>query len=334
MQNALQDLVLVLLNVAEPEGQDLAETFNIRAVPTFAVLNADGQTLYSWVGYGRPQSWIETLSGALQDPITVAERQDRYRSQPNFRDALVLGHISDRQGHHREAESYYRQAEILDPEAAVEEEVGMLIFRTLFRGVGAGQFTAQQVGSQIEKILTSGEVRAEQALEVAERLSSIKNQIGHEVIIPYLKMAHPFIQDIDDSQLKGQQQSVLAEYALIVEGDSGKAAELKRASFPHGWESDPGALNEFAWWCFENQVNLEEAEILSRRSIDLSQAGVEQANYLDTLAELVNLRGDTEEAFRLIEQALQMNPESGYLQSQLTRFKDILTEKNKQEPSS
>lgn len=147
-------------------------------------------------------------------------------------------------------------------------------------------------------------------------------------------MAYPFVQDIDDPKLEERQKGVLAEYALIVEKDFEKATELKRASLSPGWVSDPGALNEFAWWCFENAVNLEEAENLSRRSIELSQPGAEQANYLDTLAELIHLRGDTEGALELIQKALQMNPESSYLKNQLSRFQDILAKKKLQEPSS
>ena len=126
----------------------------------------------------------------------------------------------------------------------------------------------------------------------------------------------------------------MSKYALIVEQDPQKALSLKRQSLPEGWLSDPDALNEFAWWCFENRVNLKEAETLSRKSIELSQPGAEQANYLDTLAELVNLRGNTEEAAALIREALQMNPESRYLKDQLARFEDIMAKNNQQEPSS
>jgi tetratricopeptide (TPR) repeat protein len=334
LQNALENSVLIMVDVATPQGKDLAETFHVMAFPTFAVLNADGEALYSWIGYGQPGGWIERLSEALQDPITVTARQDRYRSQPSFQDALLLGKFSYREGRFREAESYYRQAQILDSVAAARADVPILIFRTMFRGTGAGQFTPEQVGSQIEEMFTAGEVTAEGALEIAENLTYMKDQIGHEVITPYLKMAYPIIRDIDDPELQGRRKSVLAEYALVVEKDPEKATELKRASFPQGWESDPGALNEFAWWCFQNRINSAEAETLSRRSIELSQPGAEQANYLDTLAELVNLRGDTADAVELIKKALTMNPDSRYLKDQLSKFRDILTEKNPQESSS
>jgi tetratricopeptide (TPR) repeat protein len=334
LQNSLKDLILVLLDVAEPEGKELAETFKVRAFPTFAVLDARGERVFSWIGYGRPQGWVERLAEALRDSVTVARRQARYRSEPNFHDALVLGKIASREGSYREAHSYYRQAQMLDPQAAQTEEVDMLIFRAVFSGVAAGQFEVEQAGREVEKILGGGQIKPEHALEAAERLISMRNRIGDAVIVPYLEMAHPVVERIKDPQLDRRRGWVLTEYALIVEQDTVRALELKKAAFPDGWRSDPDLLNEFAWWCFQNRFNIEEAADLSRRSIELSQPGPEQANYLDTLAELVNLQGDPERALELIEQALQMNPESRYLKNQQARFQDLLGEHHQQEPST
>ena len=334
LQDALKDLVLTLLNVAETEGQELAETFKVRAFPTFAVLDAEGRPLYTWVGYGRPEGWVDRLSEALEDPITVADRQARYRAKPGFHDALMLGKNAYREGSYREAHSYYRQAQILDPEAAREADVHMLIFRAVFSGVGAGQFEVAQAGREVKNLLASKDLTPEHAIEAAERLVMAASQVGNEIVVPYLKMAHPVIEKIDDPGLEKRRQWFLAEYALIVKQDPGQALAFKRDSFPEGWQDDPNALNEFAWWCFENRINVDEAAELSRRSIELSQPGPSQANYLDTLAELVNLQGDPRQAFLLIEQALEMNPESRYLQNQLSRFQDILKEQPRQEPSS
>lgn len=322
----------MLLNVAEAEGQELAEAFKVKAFPTFVMLDTNGRPVYTWVGYGRPRGWIATLSEVLEDPVTVADRQVRYRSKPNFRDALILGKYAYREGSYREAHSYYRQAEMIDQQAAREADVHMLIFRAVFSGVGDGQFEIDQAGREIEKLLGREDIKPEHALEVAERLVSVRGRVGDEVVVPYLRMTHAIISDINDPELEDRRQRILVEYALIVEQDPDKALELKRASFPREWRSDPDALNEFAWWCFENRLNVDEAAELSRRSIELSQPGPGQANYLDTLAELVNLQGDPAQALELIEQALQMNPESQYLKKQLTRFQNILGEEEQGEP--
>lgn len=97
------------------------------------------------------------------------------------------------------------------------------------------------------------------------------------------------------------------------------ALALRRDHLGLEWRDDVARLNSFAWWCFEHEVNLEEAEVLARRGVDLSE-GVERANVLDTLAEIVNARGRRNEARTLIDDALELNPDSDYLQSQKTRF--------------
>lgn len=327
IQKALQDLVLLLLDVGGPEGKELAETFNVRAFPTYLLLNADGEALFSWVGYGQPDGWIETLSGALTDPLTVTERQARYRAKPTSQDAVTLGKISHRDGRYREAESYFRQAQMLDAQAAAEADVPILIFRSVFEGVGSGDFSVEQAAANIEELFGLENMKPEYALEVAERLTYVKDQVGEEVIIPYLKIAYPIISSIDDPELQRRRQRVFVEYALIVEKDPQKALGLRRESLPQGWETDPGVLNSFAWWCFENRINLEEAEALVQKAVSISESGPEQANYLDTLAELVNLRGDTEGAVELIKKALEMNPESQYLKDQLTKFQKELADR-------
>lgn len=314
----------MLLDVATPEGKELAETFNVRAFPTYLVLNADGEALHSWVGYGQPEGWIETLSGALADPITVNGREARYIAEPNFQDAITLGKIYHRDGRYQEAENYFRQAQILDARAATEADVPILIFRSIFHGVGSGDFTEEQAAANIEELFGSQNMKPEYALEVIERLTSVKDQVGEEVMIPYLKMAYPLVSNIDQPKLEDRRQRFFVEYALIVEKDPKKALGLKRESLPQGWESDPGILNSFAWWCFQNKINLEEAEELAQKAVSISESGPEQANYLDTLAELVNLRGDTEGAGELIKKALELKPDSEYLKGQLKKFEKAL----------
>ena len=63
-----------------------------------------------------------------------------------------------------------------------------------------------------------------------------------------------------------------------------------------------------------------EAERVASRAVTSADDQVAKANYLDTLAELVNLRGDRAEAQNLIEQALALDPGSSHLLEQQKRF--------------
>jgi tetratricopeptide (TPR) repeat protein len=123
-----------------------------------------------------------------------------------------------------------------------------------------------------------------------------------------------------DDGMKAKHRSLEIEYALHVENDKEKALELKRASMAEGWKDDASKLNGFAWWCFENGVNLEEAETLSRRGVALAPAGTERAQILDTVAEICNARGNRKDAAELIRQAIENDPNNETYKKQLERF--------------
>ena len=60
---------------------------------------------------------------------------------------------------------------------------------------------------------------------------------------------------------------------------------------PENWMDDANELNNFAWWCFENKVNYEEAYQFAQRGIELAEPGLLKAYVLDTAAELCNVLG-------------------------------------------
>lgn len=95
-----------------------------------------------------------------------------------------------------------------------------------------------------------------------------------------------------------------------------------------GWLEDAGKLNGFCWWCFENLVNLEEAEKLSRKSVELAEPGRQKAMNLDTLAEICNALDNCHEALDLIKMAMVEDPESKHYPKQLERFEKILASQN------
>ncbi len=97
------------------------------------------------------------------------------------------------------------------------------------------------------------------------------------------------------------------------------AIALRRDHLGIDWLGDADRLNSFAWWCYEHGLDLEEAESLARRGVDLSQ-GKERANIMDTLAEIINARGRRDEARELIDDALELDPDSEHLKRQKVRF--------------
>ena len=109
----------------------------------------------------------------------------------------------------------------------------------------------------------------------------------------------------------------------MVDEDLDAALARKRSTLPEGWRDDVGQLNSFAWWCFENGVNLEEAQELALRGVELSGPGAERAMVLDTAAELCNALGNCEQAIELVRRAIEQDPDNGYYGEQLARFEEI-----------
>ena len=111
--------------------------------------------------------------------------------------------------------------------------------------------------------------------------------------------------------------------SLFMTGDTARAVECKRAMMPAGWENDAAQLNHFAWWCFENRTNLEEAERLSKKSVELAADPKLKGNSLDTQAEICSALGRPNEAVLLAKQAIEQEPENKHYREQLKRFQKI-----------
>jgi hypothetical protein len=86
---------------------------------------------------------------------------------------------------------------------------------------------------------------------------------------------------------------------------------------------DPDQLNSFAWWCFENKVNLEEAQELALKGVELAEPGKARAQILDTAAEICNALGNCGRAIELIQVAIGEDADNEYYAEQLARFEKI-----------
>ncbi len=308
---------------AEP-NKAMVEEHGIYAYPTFVIVNADGEVVSRWLGYGETAQWVQSLSEAAADPVTLADRRTRLEESPTFADALALGKDGLSSQNHREAMGFLRQAQGLDAAAADEANVPILLFRAAYYGVGTEEVTPEHFLGVAIALLQSENLKPSYAIEICQKLVRAQSYLEEDELAIMLEMAHPAVMAADEEKLQDRKQGVLTDYALIVEKDAEKAVGLKRGLMPEGWETNPDDLNEFGWWCYQRKINVDEAAGLMRTAVELSTSGSDQANYLDTLAELVNLQGNPAEALGLIRQALEMDPENEYLKGQVTRFEELI----------
>lgn len=82
--------------------------------------------------------------------------------------------------------------------------------------------------------------------------------------------------------------------------------------------SDAGMLNSLAWFTAIHDLYLDQALEAAALAVELEP---ENANILDTLAEVYFRLGRVEEAIATMQRALDLEPEDAYLQGQLSRFR-------------
>ena len=85
-------------------------------------------------------------------------------------------------------------------------------------------------------------------------------------------------------------------------------------------------MNGFAWWCFEKNVNLEEAEALARKAVALCEPAETRANIMDTVAEAHYAAGNYRSAVEWETRALELDPENEFFQRQLEKYQEALTQ--------
>ena len=143
----------VLFYIKTPDSTGFTQENNVYLYPTFLVLNSDGEALHTWIGWPGPERWSEYLDLATEEPLTVEERKARFDASPAFMDAYMLGTVEYARRNTRDGHNYYREAMGLDEAAARREGVPILLFKTVYRGVGTGDFTVEECSAVAEEIM-------------------------------------------------------------------------------------------------------------------------------------------------------------------------------------
>jgi thiol-disulfide isomerase/thioredoxin len=318
IQAAVGQVVLFKIDAEKGEGIDLAKTHHVDGYPTYVLMNADGQTLDRWSGYGK-DFFLETSSAAFSDLTTIEEKQARFHASPNASDAAKLARFHETSGDNRRAVELYAKAQELG-----DTNYAFQIFQATTYGVGEepGAFTAADARKAADAVVAVPGQQPDHVVTTYEMMKWLEGRTDQKgIATPYLAPAMAATDG--NADLARARAGLEIDHALRIEKDGDKAFELKLASMKDGWREDAAALNAIAWWCFENAVRLDEAEELARRGVKLAEAPGDKANILDTLAEICNARGNCPEAVVYMRQAVELNPEREYFKKQLERFEAL-----------
>ena len=281
-----------------------------------------------WWGYSK-ELLFENLESGLADQSTIEEKAERFAKNPDANTAKVLAGYHETKGEIKEAVTFYNQAGGLDPENDYAYELYSL-YRS---GLRHKIYSLQEVESVADKALASKTVSAEAKVRVYAGMAAyITDDQKSKKILSYIEDGYNYASQLSEKNPEWAINELNITHALYIDKNEEKAVNLKKDSMKEGWQDNAGDLNSFSWWCFENNVNLEESEDLGRRGVKLAQPGHEKAMILDTVAEIVYLRGNPKEAVRLMEIAVKEDPESNYYPKQIEKFKSIASSKQATSP--
>jgi thiol-disulfide isomerase/thioredoxin len=325
IQAALGKVVLIKIDGEKGDGIAIAASYQLGGWPTYVLLNEDGKTIRQWVGYEK-QHFLKNITTGVADQTTIEARMQRFEKAPSSEDALTLATYHAAREETQKSFQFYEKAADLNEDPAVDYSGE--IFMVAYDGYRNGEVTVQQMVKAGDRVLAWKDHSTADAIHVARYMTAVgRKEKDPDMMVPFLQAAISESENVSDETITKMRKSLMIDYKLFVDKDVDGAIELRKARLPEGWQQNTNALNSFAWWCFENNVNLEEAETLARNGAELAESGESKAMILDTLAEICNLRGSCKDAVLYIELAIENDPDRQYYKEQLARFQKELAAK-------
>jgi tetratricopeptide (TPR) repeat protein len=299
--------------------------YSVAGYPTFIALNPKGQTTNRWSGYDKTQ-WLARADEAVKDPTTIEEKAERLKTNPTEKDAATLARYDDSMGKYKEAIAGYQKAAGL---SGGKSPYTSEIFEATFSGFEEKAFPVDKVVEAANTLFATEKDPAQLLLTARMMTYAGVESEKPEIAVPFVKSAIEGTETTSDPDALTQRKKLLPDYALLVLKDKDKAVAYKKDSLGEGWLERPTDLNRFAWWCFENKVNLGEAYTMAGKGAELAKPGKEKAQILDTMAEICNAKDDCPNAVKLTEQAMQEDPNNKHYKDQLKRFQDLAAKQGK-----
>jgi len=331
VKQALEKVVVFRTNRHDGgAGEKLGDSYQVQGLPHFVLTDASGAALDRWVGFRDASDWLRTYQQATSDLSTIESKEAKFKEAPTETLASSLGRIHASRGDMKESVAMYKEAARMA--GAPKPEYATAIFSDMVHGMTTGAFTVDEVRASADAVMAASDADPVDKLLVARSMADIAaDKKDPSLLAPYVEPALKASEGLTEERARSLRSDVEISGALLVKHDKELALNLKRSSMPAGWDSKPSDLNAFAWWCYQNQVNLEEAETLARKGISLSQPGEERAEILDTAAEICNLLGNCDDAVNLAQQAAKDAPKDEHYAKQIKRFAEIRDNKKKPE---
>jgi thioredoxin-like negative regulator of GroEL len=316
LMKALGGVILHKIDCEKGEGIELAKKYEIRGYPTFILANSKGEPISRWMGYSK-ENFLETLARATGDQTTIETKMTRFKENPTLEDALALADYSYSKDDYKGAVEYFTKAQELDP----SHDFSYDIFLNTLRGAYNDDYTYDDVVKAADKILKDGSI--DDQVHVNGALAELAEHFDHpDDMTMYLENAISLVDKTDNPDIKEYAKTLHVKHSLYVKADTTEAIQYQKSTYGDNWQNDPSQLNSFAWWCYEEGINLEEAEKDAKKAVELEQPGSSRAMILDTVAHICKARGNIADAIKYMEMAVKDDPNNDTWKQTLKEFQE------------
>lgn len=285
----------------------MRETYKVGSTfPVFILANSRGNVIYRWTGYVGSHPFILSLNKAKLETLTVEERKKKFQIKPEYREAIFLAQYSADTREFLDAITYYKSAGSL---GNGNRDFSYEIYKNTANAIWNDMAPFDKIFPAADAVLNSKRNPPSDIAGMATimiRLARKMNQTGK--IASYIQAGIDAAKESRNPKDAGNLASLQADYALYADSDTSGALEIRKQGLGPDWKRKPDKFYEFADWCAERKIDLEEAEFYAREAVKLAQDGQFKGKVLNTLAEICYARDNIDEAVSLMERALEQDP--------------------------
>ncbi len=317
LRDMLSEVVFLSIDMEDSTSVAFSKAHPVSSVPQFILMDADGVEHGRIVGYADAESFQKDFKELMANPITDEQRLARSVADESWEGQTALARHFAQRKEYEQAAPYFASA--LERGAPGEQRLDLIW--AYLTGLDEGWSNVEQ----IKQVATSAVAQPADTERYWYRLYSLMKQVADHAKDDSLR--HPYLEKaVEEERASGNLANnpwLRFDYAHYHLKDHLAAAQARRDALE--FQDNVWSRNLYCWYCFENRVQLAEAEEVAREGVVMDALPAHVAMLMDTLAELVFLKGETAEALKLVEDCIELDPENKYYRGQQVRFQGILS---------
>ena len=308
------------LGVLQDEGTNLATTYRVGdSYPVFILTDSAGRTMSRWTGYTGVDRFIKSFNQAMSELITVDARVARCEASPTPKDALFLADYFTDTREYLTARQYVR---LLQKLYGGSLDFTYRLFTVVAEAVWSGLLPFDSLTVAADAVVAKKQMNVHNVGLMAQIMANVARKTGHTGKLESYLMA-----GVEATAMRTDQSGIdlhrdlLADYALHAMRDTTEALSVKKQALGAGWERDMAKCFQFGEWCFRRNINLTEAEHYVRLATDKATGDKFRATHLRMLADICHAEGKVQEAVKLADQALALDPSATWFEKKLREWR-------------